>query len=331
MRLEVMLTGAQHAVLTPGLRAGGIEALARTSIAADRDRAADPAWAMPRARHAGPAPAPAGERLLSAALPAASAVALALRAGQRLWLEQLDDGQGVDVRVFDGEGRSFSAAQTRAAHGTAPSAGARLLTTSGRPLLTIAADSAPGHDLLYPPCCEAAYLDYTGLPGHRGCAELAVAALAGLPGHGPAAATAATMGDDVLNLWLPTAVDRTGWMRWWPAWARRGDVVGLAAQQDVTLAVSTCPDDMFGTSQYEPKPVRLTVFGEHGDPPVDTSPWPAHGPAAALADRRVPIEVDGEDLAHLDAVAAAGWLGDDRATVLRALLLRHHQAMSEQD
>jgi uncharacterized protein YcgI (DUF1989 family) len=318
-----MLTGPQSTVLTAAAAAaGGPDALARASVAGNRRRPADPAWSEPRPRRPGSTPTPAGAGVAGGVLPAASAVALVLRAGQRLWVEQLDDGQGVDVRAFGADGRSFSAAETRAAYGTAPTVGARLLVTPGRPLLTVALDSAPGHDLLYPPCCAAAYAICTGISGHRGCAELATEALARLPGHA-ALAEIAARSDDVLNLWLPTAVAGDGAIRWWPARARAGDVVALHADADVVVAVSSCPDDMFGTSQYEPKPVRVTVFGDPDDGPAVSSPWPQAAPEAAIANRHLVLELADDDLAHLDAVVRSGWLGGDRAAVMRALLLRH--------
>jgi len=267
-------------------------------------------------------------RLADGTLPAATAIAIALRVSQRVWIEQVEDGQGVDVRAFTVDGRSFSAAETRAAYGTAPTVGARLLAAPGRPLLTILSDSAPGHDLLYPPCCEAAYAAYTGLSDHRGCAELAVQALSGLPGH-EALCEIAAWTDDVLNLWLPSAVGSDGAMRWWPARARAGDVVVLRADADVVITVSSCPDDMFGTSQWEPKPVRVSVLGDPDEPPVVTSAWPSAPPQVAMASRRLVLEVAENDLAHVDAVVRGGWLGDTRAAVLRALLLRHLETTLE--
>src|SRR6476659_8673450 len=62
---------------------------------------------------------------------------------------------------------------------------------------------------------------------------------------------------DPLNLWLPTAVKTSGELRSWPASCRRGDYVGLRAETDVLVVLSACPDDLYGSSQYEPKPVRL--------------------------------------------------------------------------
>jgi hypothetical protein len=54
---------------------------------------------------------------------------------------------------------------------------------------------------------------------------------------------------------------------------------------------------------------------------------PAGPPAAAVADRRIAVALAGADRAHVDAVAAAGWLGDDRPAVLRAMLLRHVETL----
>ena len=110
---------------------------------------------------------------LDAVLPASSGASLALSAGQQLRVQQLTDGQCVDLHVFELGGRSFSAARTRALHGIHPSVGASLWSTAPEvPLLSIVADTAPGHDLCFPPCSELEYERHAGIGGHLGCAEL---------------------------------------------------------------------------------------------------------------------------------------------------------------
>ena len=164
MAITLALTDTQLAVITrlrAGTGAGDLDALAAVAIDHDRRATPDPRWRDPRP--AGPgadsgAPDAAADSdqpttRLRLTLPAASGGALALDAGDLLTIEQLADGQGVDLRAFGVDGLSFSAAQTRWMHGINPSRGTSLWRSGpGPPLLTIVRDTAPGHDLCFPPC-----------------------------------------------------------------------------------------------------------------------------------------------------------------------------------
>jgi uncharacterized protein YcgI (DUF1989 family) len=320
MVLRLRVTDYQRAVIErmrarmAGITLGG---LAEAALAYEAARAPDLRWhrQRPTRRRASPR---RREHCLDAYLPAASGVAFGLAAGQRLRVEQVKDGQCVDLRVQGPDGRTFSAARTRAEHGINPTTGAGLWSTAPEArLMTIVADSAPGHDLCFPPCSEAEYRDHAGIAGHLGCAELLAAALSHLDGREPGA------GDDVLNLWLASAVDRDGRLRSWPASCRRGDHVVLEANLAVVVTLSTCPDDLFGSSQYEPGPVRVIV----DDVPSASPPsWPLAPPASALAANLLTVSVPAAGLSQLQAIAAGGWLGFTPADVLRAVILRFHEA-----
>jgi uncharacterized protein YcgI (DUF1989 family) len=294
--------------------------LAMTALSHERSRPPDGRWRGPRPPRRRVSP-PRRDRRLDARLPAASSVAFGLAAGQRLRLEQVKDGQCVDLRVREIDGRGFSAARTRAGHGISPTTGASLWSTTPEVrLMTIVADSAPGHDLCFPPCSESEYRHHAGMGGHLGCAELLAAAGRGGADRGRGADRSS---DDVLNLWLASAVDPDGRLRSWPAACRRGDYVELEAHLDVVVTLSTCPDDLFGSSQYEPGPVRVMV---DAGPPVDARMWPAGPPASALACHHLTVSVPEPELTQLAEIAAAGWLGFTRGEVLRAVILRLHEA-----
>jgi uncharacterized protein YcgI (DUF1989 family) len=327
--IVLALTDYQRAVVHRMLTMTGaadLDALAAAAVEHDRRRPPDPRWAERRpGPRAGADAAPGAEReaaiqLLDLTLPAATAGAVALRRGDHLRIEQLDDGQGVDLQVAAGR---FSAARTRATHGINPTTGAALLSakTPGS-LLTIVQDTAPGHDLCFPPCNELEYAEFAGLGGHVGCVELHAAACAGAGLEPPAC-------DDVLNLWLPSAVDPDGRLRSWPAACRTGDFVTVRADADVVVTLSCCPDDLFGTSQYEPKPVRVTVTG---DPSLTsgsrvTFDWPSEPPASAICRHDLPVMLPDGDVAYVDQWAEREWLGVDRPSVTRALILRLHESL----
>jgi hypothetical protein len=325
------LTGAQRTVLEylrAGTGAADLDALVAAAIEHDRRRPPEPRWRDARPSTAGaPDPAAGAEPpgRLRLTLPAASGGAIALARGDRLTLEQLEPGQGVDVRAFGADEISFSAAQTRWMHGINPTVGASLWRAQPqRPLLTIVQDTAPGHDLTFPPCSGPEYRRYTGIDGHRGCAEMHAAAL-------EAADHAPWPGEDVLNLWLPSAVDPDGALRSWPARCRAGDRVTLRADDDaLLLTLTTCPDDLYGTSQYEPKPVA--VIADPADParPPRVHGWPTAAPPSAMARHRLSVSLSADDTEHVDGWARRGWLGDDRPSVTRALILRLYESLSEQ-
>jgi uncharacterized protein YcgI (DUF1989 family) len=96
-------------------------------------------------------------------------------------IEQIAGGQCVDVVAWsleDGRER-LSAARTRALAGCAPSLGDRLWSGPPyeRPLLRVVADSAPGHDLLFPACSALEYAA-AGCDPEPSCAAVQQAAAA---------------------------------------------------------------------------------------------------------------------------------------------------------
>ncbi len=347
MKVRLLLTDYQLAVaerLLAMTGAANLDQLAAAAVAGAQRRTPEARWRGPRPPRPQTTRLPR-EPILDAVLPAASGASLALSAGQHLRLQQITDGQCVDLQVFEPGGRFFSAARTRVLHGIHPSLGASLWSTPPEvPLLSIVADTAPGHDLCFPPCSELEYERHAGIGGHLGCAELHNAARAvqarALQARPPQARarhtpSAPPTGDEVLNLWLPSAVDDQGELRSWPAACRRGDYVEFRADRDVVVTLSTCPDDLFGSSQYEPGPVRVIVSGgtegslAPGRERNSAAPpsWPSAPPASALARNEIVVSLPNSELSEVDRVVAAGWLGYGRAAVLRAMIFRWHESL----
>jgi uncharacterized protein YcgI (DUF1989 family) len=349
MAIALALTDTQLAVITrlrASTGAADLDELAAAAIEHDRQTPPDPRWRQPRPRGPGAggdataatggADANDGPPTTNAAapdtdhratrlqltLPAASGGALALEPRDLLTIEQLADGQGVDLRAFGANGVSFSAAQTRWMHGINPTRGTSLWRSQPpAPLLTIVRDTAPGHDLCFPPCSGVEYQRYTGIDGHVGCMELHAAALAAAGGD-------PWPGDDVLNLWLPSAVRPDGQLVSWPAACRTGDAVSLRADDAALVTLTTCPDDLYGTSQYEPKPVRVTVERPGTTRVPRVFGWPSKPPSATLAHHRPTVSLSAGELEHVDHWARRGWLGDDRPSVMRALILRLYESLN---
>jgi uncharacterized protein YcgI (DUF1989 family) len=320
MALSLRVTDYQLAVIER-MRGemGGITLakLAEAALANEAARAPEPRRESQRPTQRPMSPQ-RGEPHLDALLPAASSVAFGLAAGQRLRVEQVKDGQCVDLCVHGTDGRTFSAARTRSKHGINPSTGASLWSTPPEArLMTIVEDSAPGHDLCFPPCNESEYHEHAGIAGHLGCAELLAAVQTRLRGR------RSESGDNVLNLWLASTVSGDGRLQSSPASCRRGDHVVLEANAEVLVALSTCPDDLFGSTQYEPGPVRVIV---DDGPSISPPSWPGAPPASALASNQLTVAVPAAAQSRLQAIAAHGWLGFTSTDVLRAVILRLYEA-----
>jgi uncharacterized protein YcgI (DUF1989 family) len=264
-------------------------------------------------------------------------VGVALRRGECLRVEQVADGQGTDLIAYDladARGR-LSAARSRMFAGIRPRLGSDLWSGAPveAPLLTIVADSCASHDLTFPACSRFEYAHYAGLDDHANCFDVHAAVVRGWgmePGDVP----------DPLNLWLPTSVDATGALVSAPTVARRGDHVDLLAQRDVLAVVGPCPDDVFGTSRWDPQPIRILVAPAAADvrkrwlrtasPTTAPGARPLPGDPSFLVARRFPapavheisVDIPDDVLPRLEVLRRSGRLGDDPAAVLRGVFFR---------
>lgn len=195
--------------------------------------------------------APAGASLIAAG----SAAALELRRGDVVRVEQMTGGQCVDLVAWslaDSRER-FSAARTRAIAGVSPGLGDVLW--SGPPfqrsLMLVVADSAPGHDLLFPACSPAEYSG-VGCDAEPSCVGVQSAS---------AAAWGLEAADlpDPLNLWLRSSVGADRALGWESTATVAGDHVELLALVPLLVVVNPCVDDVFGCSGLEPGPIAVAT------------------------------------------------------------------------
>jgi uncharacterized protein len=270
-----------------------------------------------------PSPRPVSRSTDAAALDGvlgpAAGCALALASGDRLRVEQIAGGQCVDLNAFvrAQPERHFSAARTRSLHGLHPTRGDTLWSGAPEtPMLSILEDTAPGHDVCFPACTAYEYQALTGRGDHPNCTAIQ-ASLRRQAGLGT------SLLHDPLNLWLPSEVTRSGRLRSWPAACRRGDHVELVAHLDVVVILTACPDDLYGSSQYQPRPVRVIVMRAAGagrpGRVILAGAMPSSAPPAL---RRRTVDLPDSLRAALERVRATGWLGDRDSEVVRALLFR---------
>jgi uncharacterized protein YcgI (DUF1989 family) len=261
--------------------------------------------------------------------------------GQVLDIEQVAGRHGADVLVFglDHAGERFHAARTRSLHGTAPTVGTVLWSNppAERPLMTMVADTAPGHDVLYPACTALESELASGLPDHTNCHDIETEALR------PWGVSADEL-PDPLNLWMAGGTTADGAMWWRHTPTGPGDRVSLLAQADVLVCVNPCGSDLFGSWGFEVRPLRVRVRPAAGDehewlqppqPRAGRAPRrrdPRAAPAFATDGLRrcqVQVEVAADTAAALRDLVLAGTLGATVDEVARALVMtwwqEHHQ------
>jgi uncharacterized protein YcgI (DUF1989 family) len=230
--------------------------------------------------------------------PGAAAV-LELQRGDVVRVEQLSGGQCVDLVAWslsDARER-LSAARTRAIAGTSPGRGDVLWSGPPyeRPLLALIADSAPGHDLLFPACSAREYAAAGCLPDPS-CVgvQAAVAAAFGLePSDLP----------DPLNLWLRAELAADGSLGWRSTATIPGDHVELLALAPLLVISNPCVDDVFGCSGLEPRPILVTR--RRGDA-AEAAAWLSGTPTSPAS------EINGaarplERVGPLPAAPPSGW------------------------
>jgi uncharacterized protein YcgI (DUF1989 family) len=181
---------------------------------------------------------------------------VAVRRGEVLRVEQVVGEQGVDVELFALRDRRLrlDAGRTRSLEGARPRLGTTLWSAppDELALATIVADTAPGHDLLYPACSDREYELATGCRGHASCRsiELAVARTWGLDERDL---------HDPLNLWLAAGVRDDGALWWRHTRTAPGDHVELLAHVDLLAIVNPCANDIFGLYRFDVRPVGVAI------------------------------------------------------------------------
>jgi len=272
--------------------------------------------------------------------------AIELRRGQVLRIEQTAGGQCADFNCFNLHDykEHFHTARTRHMHGLMPSVGAFLWSAPprDRPMAVVVADTLGSNDILYGRC-SAFLFDYQyGLPVHTNCHDI----------QAEAQREYGLTPDDVhdsFNFFMNTGIGPDGHPFIGPNLAKAGDYVELLALIDVLAVPNVCGADVMATSNFELKPLRLSVYqgseaelAEQERRPemakLSTQRDPAQFRQATIkADRElardpgytpaftntplvtedVPIELDDAELARLDKLVGTGELGTDRSEVLR--------------
>ena len=187
-------------------------------------------------------------------VPAGTARAVTVRAGQTIRVVNLEGKQVADLLAFNAADltEALSTMHTIVSLGRLfPTTGDRLRTNRRRPMLEFTRDDTGRHDMIIAACDPWRYEYDFGVIGHRNCSDNFLEALApwGIQRHQ-----------------LPQSVNLfqnmhypDGRVEFRESLARPGDAVELRALLDLVTAVSACPMDLNPISGYRASDIALEV------------------------------------------------------------------------
>jgi hypothetical protein len=183
--------------------------------------------------------------------------ALELRRGQVLRIAQTSGHQCADFNCFNLHDYKeyFHTGRTRHLHGLHPTKGDYLWSAPPRerPMMAIIEDTVGTNDVLYPRCSGFLFEYQYGLAVHTNCHDI----------QAEAQREYGLTPDDVhdsFNFFMHTGVDAKGHPFIAENTARAGDYVELLALMDVLAVPNVCGADVMKTSDFELKPLKLTIF-----------------------------------------------------------------------
>ena len=187
-------------------------------------------------------------------VPAGTARAVTLRAGQRLRIVNVEGQQVADFVAFNAADLDESLSTLHSLVSLKrlfPTAGDQLRTNRRRPMVEITRDDTGRHDMLIAACDPWRYeLDF-GVTGHRNCSDNFLGVLA------PWQRARHQLPQPVNFFQHMTYTD--GRVEWRESLAKPGDVVELLALIDLVAAVSACPMDLNPISGFRVTDIALEI------------------------------------------------------------------------
>jgi aminomethyltransferase len=206
-------------------------------------------------------PAPLYRTKLDLRIPAATAAAYRVAAGDYIQIVDISGKQCSDFIAFDaaglaqGEEWGIDATATRTLMGrTMPGPGlhGKYFDARLRPLVEMVRDTVGRHDAFLL-ACTAKYYEDMGYPGHANCSDnfnRAIAPFGIVPRTGWPA----------LNFFYNTFVQADGSIASDEPWSRPGDYVLLRALTDLVCASSSCADDIDPANAWQPTDIQVRVY-----------------------------------------------------------------------
>ena len=182
--------------------------------------------------------------------------------GQILRIEQIGNGQCADFNAFNLHDYKeyFHTGRTRHLHGLFPAEGDMLWSAPPRerPMFTIIRDTVGTNDVQYPRCTGFLYEYQYGFEQHTNCHDILAESIREY-GLTP---------DDVhdsFNFWMHVGVDPDEKLYIKRMMAKPGDYVELLAHFDILAVPNVCGADIFSTSNFELKPLKVQVLDSTAD------------------------------------------------------------------
>jgi uncharacterized protein len=193
-------------------------------------------------------------------LPAGEGWANEVRAGETFRIVDLEGNQAVDTLFFNARDTSerYSAPETiRAQRNLYLTTGTALMSSEGRPLLTIVADTCGRHDTLGGACsAESNQVRYALEKKHmHNCRDSFLLALS-RHGHGM---TKRDLPSNI-NFFMNVPVTPAGELTFADGVSGPGRYVEMRAELDVLVLISNCPQLNNPCNAYNPTPIRLLVW-----------------------------------------------------------------------
>ncbi len=208
-------------------------------------------------------PPPLAVPTLDLRVPAATATAYRVAAGDYIQIVDISGKQCSDFIAFDaaglaaGEEWGIDATATRTLMGqTMPRPGlhGKYFDARMRPVVEMVRDTVGRHDAFLLACTPKYYADM-GYPGHANCTDNFNRAVAPF-GVAPRA------GWPALNFFYNTFVQADGTIGSDEPWSRPGDYVLLRALTDLVCASSSCADDIDPANAWNPTDIQVRVYDQ---------------------------------------------------------------------
>jgi len=186
---------------------------------------------------------------------------LRIERGQVLRIVDIEGNQAVDTIFYNARDplERYSLTHTiQAQGGLYLTAGSQIMSSEGRPLLTIVADTCGRHDTLGGACaCESNSVRY-GLSTRymHACRDSFMLAIARDDERGMQKRDIVSN----INFFMNVPVTSEGQLSFEDGISAPGKYVEMRAEMDVTVLVSNCPQLNNPCNGYNPTPVRMLVW-----------------------------------------------------------------------
>lgn len=134
-----------------------------------------------------------------------------------------------------------------------PAVGEEIFSNRRRPLMRILRDDVGTHDLLVPCCDPERYERDYGLADHPSCLASLQAAIAAQGRDLPLA------GEQCWNVFMNNRHEDGRIVTYEPQHGA-GATIALLALQDLTVALSACPQDLSPCNAYDPTPMAMRIL-----------------------------------------------------------------------